>query len=66
MTTPTVSELIATRDDLRTQAAQIRRDGAARVGDDLRDAQRRHRRLMGRISELNDAIRNRPRTDAAS
>jgi hypothetical protein len=57
--TPTKSELIATRDELRAQSTQIRRDAADLTGDGLWDAQCRHRRLMGRISELNDAIRNR-------
>lgn len=52
-------ELIAHRDELREQARAIR------IGSrDLPDAQRtnaaaEHRALMGRISQLNEAIRNR-------
>lgn len=54
-----IIELIAHRDELREQARAIR------VGSrDLPDEQRaesaaEHRALMGRISQLNEAIRNR-------
>ncbi|PRY56408.1 hypothetical protein [Glycomyces artemisiae] len=57
--TPTRDQLIATRDELRAQSTQIRRGSTDLAGNDLEDAQRQHRRLMTRISELNDAIRNR-------
>lgn len=58
MTTATRADLIATRDELRDQARQIRRSSATLSGDALRATQDQHRRLMARITQLNEAIRN--------
>lgn len=53
-----LQDMIATRNELRAQAKAIRTGSDALSGDSLTDAQREHRRLMQRISQLNDAIRN--------
>lgn len=50
--------MIATRNELRAQAKAIRTGSGTLSGNSLTDAQREHRRLMQRISQMNDAIRN--------
>ena len=54
-----VNELAIYRDELREQAKDLRIGSRALSGDALRAAQKEHRVIMGRITQLNDAIRNR-------
>lgn len=52
-------ELIAHRDELREQARAIRIKSRDLPDDQRARAAAEHRALMGRISQLNEAIRNR-------
>lgn len=54
-----VNELSIHRAELREQAKALRVSSRTLSGDALRDAQKEHRSIMGRITQLSDAIRNR-------
>ncbi|HLU96546.1 MAG TPA: hypothetical protein VKZ89_06895 [Thermobifida alba] len=51
-------ELISTRDEFRTEAQKIRHSSVGLSGEELRSAQDQHRRLLVRIAQLNESIRN--------
>lgn len=53
-----VNDLRITRDELSAQARAIRTGSADLSGSALTEAQQTHRRIMQRITQLNDAIRN--------
>ena len=52
------NKLLAEKVKLTAQAHDIRRSSANLSGDDLRDAQDDHKWIMGRISQINDYLRN--------
>jgi hypothetical protein len=51
-------QLISTRDEFRTAAQKIRHSSVGLSGEELRSAQDQHRRLLVRIAQLNESIRN--------
>jgi hypothetical protein len=53
-----LQDMIAARDELRAQAREIRTGSADLSLFALAEAQQKHRRLMQRIAQMNDAIRN--------
>lgn len=53
-----LQDMIATRDEMRAEAKAIRTGSGALSGAALDQAKQAHRRLMQRITQLNDAIRN--------